>query len=323
MQIIAATFFTAVIIWLSGVPVAAQSAYPDRPVRIIVTFAPGSATDITARVIAQKLSVAWGVAVTIENIPGSGGVVGADRIAKATPDGYTLGWIANGALTIAPALQSKLPYDSARDFAPISQVLVMSSIVAVNNDVPVKSLQELVAFAKAQPGKLSYATPGVGTPQHIGGELLKSLASVDITHVPYRGALLADVIGGRVPMTFQNMAAILPTVRENKLRGLAVTSLKRSSVIPELPTVAESGYPGFEAVSWFALLGPRGTPAPILIKLHREITKIAALSDIREKFAQLGLDTIVGSPEELAVIIKSDIVKWAKVIDDAGIKAEE
>ena len=323
MQIIAATFFTAVIIWLSGVPVAAQSAYPDRPVRIIVTFAPGSATDITARVIAQKLSVAWGVAVTIENIPGSGGVVGADRIAKATPDGYTLGWIANGALTIAPALQGKLPYDSARDFAPISQVLVMSSIVAVNNDVPVKSLQELVAFAKAQPGKLLYATPGVGTPQHIGGELLKSLASVDITHVPYRGALLADVIGGRVPMTFQNMAAILPTVRENKLCGLAVTSLKRSSVIPELPTVAESGYPGFEAVSWFALLGPRGTPAPILIKLHREITKIAALSDIREKFAQLGLDTIVGSPEELAVIIKSDIVKWAKVIDDAGIKAEE
>ena len=206
--------------------------------------------------------MAWGVAVTIENIPGSGGVVGADRIAKATPDGYTLGWIANGALTIAPALQSKLPYDSARDFAPISQVLVMSSIVAVNNDVPVKSLQELVAFAKAQPGKLSYATPGVGTPQHIGGELLKSLASVDITHVPYRGALLADVIGGRVPMTFQNMAAILPTVRENKLRGLAVTSLKRSSVIPELPTVAESGYPGFEAVSWFALLGPRERPDP-------------------------------------------------------------
>ena len=323
MQIIAATFFTAVIICLSGIPVAAQSAYPDRPVRIIVTFAPGSATDITARVVAQKLSEVWGVAVTIENIPGSGGVVGADRIAKATPDGYTLGWIANGALTIAPALQSKLPYDSARDFAPISQVLVMSSIVAVNNDVPVKSLQELVAFAKAQPGKLSYATPGVGTPQHIGGELLKSLASVDITHVPYRGALLTDVIGGRVPMTFQNMAAILPTVRENKLRGLAVTSLKRSSVISELPTVAESGYPGFEAVSWFALLGPRGTPAPVLIKLHREISKIAALSDIREKFAQLGLDTIVGSPEELAVIIKSDIVKWARVIKDAGIRAEE
>ena len=199
----------------------------------------------------------------------------------------------------------------------------MSSIVAVNNDVPAKNLQELVALAKVQPGKLSYATPGVGTPQHIGGELLKSLASVDIIHVPYRGAVLADVIGGRVSMTFQNMAAILATVRENKLRGLAVTSLKRSSVIPELPTVAKSGYPGFKAVSWFALLAPRGTPAPIVSKLHQELSTIAAVSDIREKFAQLGLDTIVSSPGELATVIKSDIVKWAKVIKDAGIKAEE
>jgi tripartite-type tricarboxylate transporter receptor subunit TctC len=201
MQIIS-IFFSALIIWLMAVPVVAQSPYPDRPVRIIVTFAPGGATDITARIIAQKLTEAWGVPVTIENIPGAGGSVGADRTAKAAPDGYTLGWIANGALTIAPGLQSKLPYDSTRDFAPISQVLVMPSILAVNNDVPVKTFQELVALAKAQPGKLSYATPGVGTPQHIGGELLKSLAGIDIIHVPYRGALFADVIGGRVPMTF-------------------------------------------------------------------------------------------------------------------------
>jgi tripartite-type tricarboxylate transporter receptor subunit TctC len=188
------------------------------------------------------------------------------------PDGCTLGWIANGALTIAPGLQSKLPYDSRRDFAPISQVLVMASILAVNNDLPVKSIQELVALAKAQPGKLSYATPGVGTPQHIGGELLKSLAGIDIIHVPYRGALFADVIGGRVPITLQNMGAILPTVRDGKLRGLAVTSLKRSPNIPELPSVAESGYPSFEATSWFALLAPAGTPAPIVNKLHREIS---------------------------------------------------
>jgi tripartite-type tricarboxylate transporter receptor subunit TctC len=322
MQIITA-FFAAIIIWLSAAPVIAQSVYPNRPVRIIVTFAPGSATDVTGRVIGQKLSEAWGVPVTIENIPGSGGVVGADRTAKAPPDGYTLGWIANGALTIAPALQAKLPYDSERDFAPISQVLVMPSIVAVNNDVPVRSFHELVALAKAQPGKLSYATPGVGTPQHIGGELLKSLAGIDITHVPYRGAVLADVIGGRVPMTFQNMGAILPLVRESKLRGLAVTSLQRSSVIPELPTVAESGYPAFEAISWFALLAPQGTPAPILSKLHRDISKIAVQPDTREKFANLGLDTIGGSPEELATILKSDIVKWAKVIKEAGIKLEE
>ena len=322
MQIIG-IFFSALIIWLMAVPVVAQSPYPDRPVRIIVTFAPGGATDITARIIAQKLTEAWGVPVTIENIPGAGGSVGADRTAKAAPDGYTLGWIANGALTIAPGLQSKLPYDSTRDFAPISQVLVMPSILAVNNDVPVKTFQELVALAKAQPGKLSYATPGVGTPQHIGGELLKSLAGIDIIHVPYRGALFADVIGGRVPMTFQNMGAILPTVREGKLRGLAVTSLKRSPNIPELPLVAESGYPSFEATSWFALLAPTGTPAPIVSKLHREISKIAAQPDTREKFAQLGLDTVGGSPEELATIIKSDIVKWTKVIKDAGIRADE
>jgi tripartite-type tricarboxylate transporter receptor subunit TctC len=322
MQIIR-TFLSSIFTLLSVVPVVAQSVYADRPIRLIVTFAPGSATDITARVIAQKLAEPLRVPVTVENIPGSGGVVGADRIAKAAPDGYTLGWIANGALTIAPALQSKLPYDPTRDFAPISRVLVMPSILAVNNDVPVTNFQELVALAKAQPGKLSYATPGVGTPQHIGGELLRSLAGIEITHVPYRGAVLTDVIGGRVPMTFQNMAAILPAVRESKLRGLAVTSLMRSSVIPQLPTIAESGYPNFEAISWFALLAPRGTPAPILSRLHREVSKISAQSDTREKFAQLGLDTVSSSPEELATIIISDIVKWAKVINDAGIKAEE
>src|SRR5262245_60455592 len=211
MQIVGA-LLSALLVWLLAGPAGAQPAYPDRPVRIIVTFAAGGATDITARIIAQKLTEAWGVAVTVENIPGAGGSVGADRVAKAPPDGYTLGWIANGALTIAPGLPGRLPYDSARDFAPISQVLVMASIVAVNNDVPATTFQELIALAKAQPGKLSYATPGVGTPQHIGGELLKSLAGIDIIHVPYRGALFADVIGGRVPRTFVHMGAILPNV---------------------------------------------------------------------------------------------------------------
>src|SRR5262245_12588499 len=322
MHIIGA-LLSALLAWLLAIPAAAQSTYPDRPVRIIVTFAAGGATDITARIIAQKLTEAWGVAVTVENIPGAGGSVGADRVAKAPPDGYTLGWIANGALTIAPGLPGRLPYDSARDFAPVSQVLATASILAVNNDLPAKSLQELIALAKAQPGKLSYATPGVGTPQHIGGELLKSMTGIDIIHVPYRGALFADVIGGRVPITLQNMGAILPTVREGKLRGLAVTSRTRSPSIPELPAVAESGYPSFEATSWFALLAPAGTPAPILGKLHREILKIAAQPDTRAKFTQLGLDTVGGSPDELAAIIKSDIVKWAKVIKDAGIKGDE
>jgi len=315
--------FSGLIALALAVPAFAQTPYPDRPIRVIVTFAAGSATDITARIAAQKLNESLGVPVTVENIPGAGGSVGLDRLAKAAPDGYTLGWIANGALTIAPGLQPKLPYDSARDFAPISQVLATASILAVNNDLPAKSLQELIALAKAQPGKLSYATPGVGTPQHIGGELLKSMTGIEITHVPYRGALFADVIGGRVPITLQNMGAILPVVREGKLRGLAVTSLKRSPGIPDLPAVAELGYPSFEATSWFALLAPAGTPAPIVGKLHQEITRIVAQRDIRERFTQLGLDTVGGTPEGLAAIIKSDIVKWTKVIKDAGIKAEE
>ena len=315
--------FSGLIALALAVPAFAQPQYPDRPIRVIVTFAAGSATDITARIAAQKLNESLGVPVTVENIPGAGGSVGLDRLAKAAPDGYTLGWIANGALTIAPGLQPKLPYDSARDFAPISQVLATASILAVNNDLPAKSLQELIALAKAQPGKLSYATPGVGTPQHIGGELLKSMTGIEITHVPYRGALFADVIGGRVPITLQNMGAILPVVREGKLRGLAVTSLKRSPGIPDLPAVAELGYPSFEATSWFALLAPAGTPAPIVGKLHQEITRIVAQRDIRERFTQLGLDTVGGTPEGLAAIIKSDIVKWTKVIKDAGIKAEE
>jgi tripartite-type tricarboxylate transporter receptor subunit TctC len=312
----------AIAVAFSTSPAVGQASYPDRPVRIIVTFTAGSATDITARILAQKLSETWNVAVTVENIPGAGGAVGADRVAKAAPDGYTLGWLANGAVTIVPSLQSGLPYDSERDFAPISQVLAVASIVAVNNELPVQNLAELIALAKVQPGKLSYASPGVGTPQHIGAELLKRMAGVEITHVPYRGAMFTDVIAGRVPITVQNMAAILPMVRESKLRGLAVTSLKRSSVIPELPSVAESGLVGFEALSWFGLLGPVGTPKPIVAKVHADVVKLIAQPELREKFAQLGADTVGNSPEEFGAIIKADIAKWAKVIKDAGIKAE-
>jgi len=199
----------------------------------------------------------------------------------------------------------------------------MPSIVAVNNDVPAKTFQELIALAKARPGKLSYATPGNGTPQHLGGELLKILAGVDIVHIPYRGAMFTDVIAGRVAIALQNAASVLPAVREGKLRGLAVTSLRRSPNMPELPTISESGFPGFEATSWFALLAPAGTPVPIVDKVHREALKVLAQPDLQAKFAQLGIDTAGGSPGELAAIIKSDIDKWAKVIKDAGITASE
>ena len=299
------------------------SVYPNKPVRSIVGFTPGSATDVTARLFAQKFSELWGVGVTVENIPGAGGTVGAARAAKTPPDGYTLKYGANGAMTIAPSLYSKLGYDPTRDFTPVSLLLSMGSIVAVNNDVPVKTFQQLISLAREQPRKLSYASPGVGTPQHVGTELLKIMAGADITHVPYKGAMFTDVIGGRVTMTMQNAAAILPTVRDGRLRGLAQTSLKRSPNIPELPTVAESGYPGFETVSWFGLLVPVGTPAAIVSKLNQDTVKVLAQPDMRAAFTKLGLDMVGNTPTEFAAIIKSDIAKWAKVIKEAGITAAD
>jgi tripartite-type tricarboxylate transporter receptor subunit TctC len=322
MKVVRATL-VALAALLMAAPTVAQTGYPDRPIRIIVGFTPGSATDITARMFALKLNAAWNVPVTVENIPGAGGSVGGERVAKAAPDGTTFYWGANGAMTINPSLSPSPTFDPARDLAPIARVLVMASIVAINNDMPAKSVAELFALAKAKPGQLSYASPGVGTPQHIAGELLKSLAGVDIIHVPYRGAVLTDVMSGRVTMTLQNMGTILPVVRDGKLRGLAVTSLERVAVIPELPTLAESGFPGFEAVSWFGLLAPAGTPTPVIAKLHGDIAKIAAQADMRERLAQLGLAAAVNSPDEFAAVIKADIAKWAKVIKDANIKLSE
>jgi tripartite-type tricarboxylate transporter receptor subunit TctC len=304
-------------------PAAAQARYPDKPVRFIVGFTPGSATDITARLFAQKFAEAWGVPVTVENVPGAGGSVGGDRVAKASPDGSTFYWGANGALTINPTLQANPTYDVQRDLAPVARLLVMASILAVSNDLPAKSVAELFALAKAQPGKLSYASPGAGTPQHIAGELLKTLAGVDIVHVPYRGAVFTDVISGRVTMTLQNMGSVLPVVREGRLRGLAVTSLKRTPILPDLPPLAESGFPGFEAISWFGLLAPAGTPAPIIAKAHQQAVAVAAMPDVRDKLAALGLDTAADAPDAMAAIIKADTAKWAKVIKDAGFKAAE
>ena len=301
----------------------AQADWPSKPVRLLVGFTPGSATDITARMFAQKFGEAWGVAVAVENVPGAGGTVASARVAKSPSDGYTLSYAGNGAITIAPSLYSKLGYDPTRDFVPISMILTMPSILAVNNDVPAKTFQELMALAKAQPGKLSYASPGVATPQHVAGEHLKILAGLDITHVPYKGAMFTDVIGGRVTMTLQNAGAILPTVRDGKLRGLAVTSLKRSPNMPEFPTIAESGFPGFEAISWFALFAPPGTPASVVARVRQETLKVLAQPDMKAKFGQMGLDTVGNSPEELSGIIKADITKWAKVIKEANITATD
>lgn len=312
-----------VVLSLLATGEAAAQNYPDRTIRIIVGFTPGSATDISSRVFAQKLGEAWSVPVTVENIPGGGGSVGAERVAKSAPDGYTLYWGANGAMTINPSLLPNPSFDPQRDLAPIARLLVSPSILAVNNDVPAKTVAELIALARAQPGKLSFASPGTGTPQHIGGEIFKSQLSLDIVHVPYRGANFTDVIGGRITMTFQNAGAILPSVRDGKLRGLAMTASRRSPNMPELPTMVEAGVPGFEVTSWFGLFAPVGTPPAAIAKLHQEAVRIVSQPDVRERYGKIGLDVVGDAPEAFAAIIRADTIKWARVIKDAGIKATE
>jgi tripartite-type tricarboxylate transporter receptor subunit TctC len=321
MQTLVRAFLIALSLFAAGR--ATAQIYPDRAIRIIVGFTPGSATDISGRMFAQKLTEVFGVPVTVENIPGAGGSVGAERAARSTPDGYTLYWGANGAMTINPSLQPNPAFDPARDLAPVARLLVSPSILAVNNDVPAKSVAELIALARAQPGKLSFASPGAGTPQHIAGEVFKSQLGLDIVHVPYRGANFTDVIGGRITMTLQNAGAILPSVREGKLRGLAITALQRSPNIPELPTMNEAGVPAFEATSWFGLLAPAGTPQPIIAKLHQEAVKIVQHPHIVTSYGKIGLDVVADPPDAFATIIRNDTAKWAKVIKDAGIKAGE
>ena len=311
------------LLFAAGAYAQSEPAYPVKPVRVIVGFTPGSATDVTARIFAQKFSESFGTTVAVDNIPGAAGTIGGARVAKAPPDGYTLYYGANGALTIAPTLLGKIGFDPNTDFAPVGLLLTMPSILAVNPYLPVKSVQELLALAKKRPGELSYASPGVGVPQHIAGELIKITAKVDIIHVPYKGAVLTDVIGGRVPMTLQNVAAIIPTIREGRLHALAVTSLKRSPAIPEIPTLDESGFPGFEAISWFGLLAPAGTPAAVTNRLHQESMRVLGMADMRTRFTQLSLEIAGTSGSELATIIKRDIDKWAKVIKQAGITAGE
>jgi len=302
---------------------AAQTTYPDKPIRMVVGFPPGGAPDTVARLIGQKLSEALGQPIVMDNATGAGGNIATERVAKAPPDGYTLGFMVNGQLVINPSLY-KLPYDPVKDFVPISQVAVTSSILVVHNAVPAKNVKELVALAKAQPGGLTFAASGSGSSPQIAGALFKTRAGIDIREVPYKGApsAIPDLLGGRVTMMFSPASIVLPLVRDGKLRALAVTSLKRSSAAPELPTIDESGYPGFEATVWFGLLAPARTPTMIVGKLHLEIVKVLARADVRAKLADLGFEIIGNSPDEFAAVIKSETPKWAKLIKESGIKPD-
>jgi tripartite-type tricarboxylate transporter receptor subunit TctC len=302
---------------------AAQSSYPTKPVRVIVGFSPGGLMDTVARLLGQKLAEAWAMAVTVENVPGAAGNIAADRVARAAPDGYTLGLMNDAQLVVNPSLY-KLPYDPVKDLAPISQVFITSNILVVHNAVPANNVRELVALAKARPGELTFASGGSGNQSRLAGERFKSMAGIDISHIPYKGGTqsIPDVLAGRVTMTFSPIQTGLPLVREGKLRALAVTSLRRSPAVPELPTMDESGYPGFEATPWQGLVAPARTPETIVRKLHLETVKVLALPDVRAKFADLGVEVIGNSPDEFAVVIKSEIPKWAKLINESGIKVD-
>ncbi|MBI2223939.1 MAG: tripartite tricarboxylate transporter substrate binding protein [Betaproteobacteria bacterium] len=322
MTQISGLMFGLLALLIVGSP-AAQTTYPEKPVRFVVGVPPGSQPDTVARLLGQKFAEAWGKPVVIDNVTGAAGNIAADRVAKAAPDGYTLGLLGQAQIVINPSLY-KLAYDPVKDFAPVSQVAMSPNMLVVHNAVPAKNVQELIKLARARPGELTFASGGSGSALHIAGELLKSVAGLDIRHIPYKGGVAAipDLLGGRVTMMFGTTVVVLPLALEGKLRALAVTSLKRSSAAPELPTIAESGYPGFEVTSWYGLLAPARTPATIVGKLHLETVKALALPDLRAKLADLGLEGIGNSPDEFAAVIKSEIPKWAKVIKESGMKPE-
>jgi tripartite-type tricarboxylate transporter receptor subunit TctC len=321
MKLLCALAFTLLV------PGAAfsQSSYPEQTVRILVGFTPGTAPDVSARLLAEKLAEPLGRPVVVENVTGAGGNIGALRVAKAPADGHTLGMIGNGSLVFGPSLYEKLGFDPLKDFAPITRIFVGANVLVVPADSPAKTLAELVDLARAQPGKLTYAHAGAGTSQHLAAELFKSVLGLDIQPIAYRGttALLPDLLAGRVSLSFGNIVNVLPLVREGKLRAFAVTSIRRSAIAPELPTMAESGYPGFEAVPWFGLMAPAGTPAPVLERLHRETVRLLAQPDVRKKLNDLGLDVLGGSPQEFTAAIEREIPVWARVIKQAGIKASD
>jgi tripartite-type tricarboxylate transporter receptor subunit TctC len=302
---------------------SAQTAYPEKPIRIVVGFPPGSQPDTIARLLGQKFAEAWGKPVLIDNLTGAAGNIAVDRVAKAAPDGYTLGLLVQTQLVINPSLY-KLAYDPVKDLAPVSQVTASPNMLVVHSGVPAKNVKELVALAKAQPGGLTFASGGSGSGNHMTAELFKSMAGIDVRHIPYKGGVAAipDLLGGRVTLMFGPIAAVLPVVREGKLRALAVTSLKRLSAFPELPTIAESGYPGFEFTGWSGLVAPARTPAAIVRKLHLEIVRTLALPDLRAKLADLGMEGIGNSPDEFVAAMKSGIPMWAKVIRESGMKPD-
>jgi tripartite-type tricarboxylate transporter receptor subunit TctC len=302
---------------------ASAADYPSRPINIVVPFPAGGSADTLARLIGQKLSESLGQPVVVENKPGAGGNLGTDIVAKAAPDGYTL-LLTPSSIAIAPALYTKLPFDPVKDFAPVTLLASIPMVVVVNPEFPPKTLLELIALAKSKPGEISYASAGNGSTNHLAVELFKISTGIDMLHVPYRGNPLAivDVIAGRVPVFFDFVLTGLPHIREGKVRALAVTSAHRSPVLPDVPTVAEAGVPGFEASTWFGVYVPSGTKPAVVEKLNAEILAVLANPAIRERLTALGVDVLAEGPEGLAALTKSDLEKWGPIVQKAGVKLD-
>ncbi len=305
-----------------GSSLAGAKDWPTRPIKIVVTFPSGGAPDILARIFSEKAKL--GQTVVVDNKPGAGGNIGSDIVAKSSPDGYTIVMGTVGTHSINGAVFTRMPYDMVKDFEPISLLASTPNLLVVNNDLPVKTVQELIAYGKANPDRLSFGSPGIGTSIHVSGELFKTMTGVQMTHVPYKGRQFAipDLVGGQIQLMFDNMPSALPMANEGKIRAIAQTGAKRSPAAPDIPTIAESGLPDFEATSWFALFAPAGTPKDIIDKLNAEAKRIYHLPDVQERLAKIGLDPITSSPEELAQFQKSEIAKWVKVVKESGAKVD-
>jgi tripartite-type tricarboxylate transporter receptor subunit TctC len=303
---------------------AAQAPYPSKPIRMVVPFPAGGTTDLLARAAAQKLTESTGQPVVVDNRPGAGGNIGAELVAKAPADGYTLLMGTVGTHAINPGLYAKMPYDHVKDFAPVILVAGVPNVLVVNPALPVNSVQELIAYGRANPGKLNFASSGSGTSIHLSAELFKTMTGVQMAHVPYKGSApaLQDLVGGQVQLMFDNLPSSLALIKGGKLRALAVTSAQRSSALPDVPTVAEAGVPGFEASSWFGLLAPAGTPPEVIAKLNGEVARWLATPEAKEKLAAQGAIAAGQSPEDFARHIAAETAKWQKVVKESGAKVD-
>jgi tripartite-type tricarboxylate transporter receptor subunit TctC len=314
---------TLLIASLSVAGAAQAQAYPNKPVHIIVPFSPGGATDVMTRLLAERLRVRFGQPVVVENKPGAGTMIASNYVARAPADGYTL-LMAASSLGIAPALYSKVTYDPVKDFAPVTLVASVVHVLVAHPSVPAKNVGELTTWLKANPGKVNYGSVGIGTSTHLETELFKSIANVDMVHVPYKGSspALTDLVGGQLHVMFDAWASSGPFVKNNDLRVLAVTTAQRSKSLPDVPTVSESGLPGYEAMPWLGIVAPAGTPQPIVNRLYKEIAEVLKEPEVQKRFHELGLDIIGYKPDEFGHFIRNDLEKWAKVIKESGAKAE-